>query len=146
MKTVSVAFAGLVAVLLGSLAQAQPRIPDFSGNDAHWIEDKTSHCWAANPDPAPNETISWTGGCENMLLSGEGTLTWYENGRVMGRDEGVFRNGELTGHGKISFADGASFEGEFPGEGVLTAPDGRKVRAQSVKEAAGWSVEQIGPQ
>jgi hypothetical protein len=65
------------------------------------------------------------------------------NGKVSGRDVGGFKNGELTGHGRIFFADGASFEGEFPGEGVLTAPDGRKVRAQSVKEPAGWSIEQI---
>jgi hypothetical protein len=67
------------------------------------------------------------------------------NGRIDGRDEGEFKNGELSGHGRLFFADGAFFEGEFPGEGVLTAPNGRKVPARSVKESTGWSIEEIVP-
>jgi hypothetical protein len=125
----------------GAAAQTLP--PDLSGRDSHWIQDKDSRCWAANPNPQEGEAISWKGTCENNLASGPGTLTWYLNGRVTGRDEGVFKNGELSGHGKIFFEDGTSFEGEFPGEGVLTAPDGRKVPAQSVKERTGWSIEQL---
>jgi len=134
---------GIGLSLLAAGANAQPGTLGFSPKDSRWIEDKASHCWAANPTPEEGETISWTGGCRSNLLSGEGTLTWYLNGKVSGRDVGEFKNGELTGHGRIFFADGASFEGEFPGQGVLTAPDGRKVRAQSVKERAGWSIEQI---
>jgi hypothetical protein len=130
----------MFAAAPATLAQS-PR-PDFSGRDPHWIEDTIHHCWAANPDPEPGETITWTGGCEGNLLSGQGVLTWYVNGRLAGRDEGQFKNGQLSGHGRISFADGASFEGEFPGSGVLTLPDGRKVAAQSIREQAGWSIEQ----
>ena len=59
----------------------------------------------------------------------------------MGRDEGNFTRGELSGHGRISFADGAVFEGEFPGRGLLTLPNGDHVNAVSVKEMAGWSIE-----
>jgi hypothetical protein len=76
------------------------------------------------------------------LVTGEGTLTWYLNGRPVGSDQGRFKNGQLSGHGRITFADGANFEGEFPGRGVLTLPDGQKVQAQSIEEAAGWSIEQ----
>lgn len=133
--------AGLV--LLAGAAAAQPATPDFSGNDPHWIEDKSAHCWAANPNPEMGKSITWTGACEGGLLTGMGTLTWYLNGRIDGRDEGEFKNGELSGHGRMYFGDGAFYEGEFPGEGVLTAPDGTKVRAQSIREAAGWSIEQI---
>jgi hypothetical protein len=136
-------FLGFGLCLLAAGASAQPGTPGFSPKDSRWIEDPVSHCWAANPTPEEGETISWTGGCQNNLLSGEGTLTWYLNGKIEGRDEGQFKNGELSGHGRIFFGDGASYEGEFPGEGVLTAPDGRKVRAQSVRERAGWSIEQI---
>lgn len=135
--------AGAALSLLVGGAFAQAPMPDFSGNDAHWIYDPDSKCWAANPNPEPGESISWTGACENNLLTGQGVLTWYLNGRIDGRDEGQFKNGELSGHGRLFFADGAFFEGEFPGEGVLTAPDGTKVRAQSVKESAGWSIEEI---
>ena len=128
-----------ICALFASPAIAQP---DFSGRDAHWIKDEASGCWAANPDPEPLETITWSGQCTDMLLNGPGTLSWYLDGRLIGRDEGNFVRGELSGYGKISFADGAAFEGEFPGRGVLTLPNGKRVDAVSVKESAGWSIEQ----
>ena len=136
---------GAGLIVYAGAASAQTPIPDLSGNDPHWIEDKATHCWAANPDPAENETIAWTGACENMLLSGEGTLTWYVNGMIAGRDIGTFKAGQLSGKGAILFSDGARFDGEFPGRGILTAPDGRKFPAESIQEIAGWSVEQINP-
>jgi hypothetical protein len=132
-------FAWFCAVIAASPAIAQP---DFSGRDAHWIKDEASGCWAANPDPEPMETITWTGQCRDMLVSGMGSLSWYLDGRLIGRDEGNFVRGELSGHGKISFPDGANFEGEFPGRGVLTLPSGNRVDAVSVKESAGWSIEE----
>jgi hypothetical protein len=137
-------FAGLLVCLaLPALAQIAP--PDLSGRDPHWIKDTTKNCWAANPDPEAGESVTWTGGCTGGLVSGEGTLTWYLNGRLVGRDEGTFRNGELFGHGRIIQAGGPSFEGEFPGKGVLTLPDGQKIQAESIKETAGWSIEQAPP-
>jgi hypothetical protein len=117
--------------------------PDLSGRDPHWIKDEKSGCWAANPDPAPLESIVWTGQCVDGLASGPGTLSWYADGKLTGRDEGNFVRGELSGHGKITFADGASFEGEFPGRGVITLPDGSRADAVSVKESAGWSIEAV---
>ena len=132
------------ACLVASGAAASPA-PDFSGRDPHWIKDAAKNCWAANPDPEAGETITWTGACERGLLSGQGTLTWYVNGKQVGRDEGNFRNGELSGHGRIVFADGASFEGEFPGTGVLTLPNGQKMEARAIEETAGWSIETAPP-
>lgn len=133
----------LLAVALPALGQTMA--PDLTGRDAHWIKDGAKNCWAANPDPEPGETVIWTGTCENGLITGQGILTWYVNGRLVGRDEGNFKSGELSGHGRISQASGASFEGEFPGRGVLTLPDGSKVEAESIKEIAGWSIEQAQP-
>ena len=92
------------------------------------------------------ETVTWSGGaCVGGLVNGQGTLTWYLNGRLFGRDEGTFKNGELFGHGRITRANGASFEGEFPGKGVITLANGQKVDAVSIKEAVGWSIEQAPP-
>jgi len=141
-----VAHAALIAAAfcLGYAAEAQTAMPDLSGRDPHWIEDEDSACWAANPDPEPGESIMWTGPCENGLISGQGILNWYLNGRLVGRDEGNFKAGELFGHGRISSL-GASYEGEFPGRGVLTLPDGSQIEAMSVKEAAGWSIAQAPP-
>lgn len=138
--------AALCGALLFTGAAWAQSAPDLSGNNPNWIKDNSSNCWAANPDPSPGETISWTGGCENNLLSGAGTLTWYINGKAVGRDEGTFKNGELSGHGRLSFADGASYDGDFPGKGVLTLPNGQKIEAESIHEKAGWSIEQSLPQ
>lgn len=128
-----------VAAITASSAMAQP---DFSGRDPHWIKDEASGCWAANPDPEPLESITWSGQCNGMLVSGAGILSWYLAGRLIGRDEGNFVRGELSGHGKISFADGTTYQGDFPGRGVVTLPSGNRVDAVSVKESAGWSIEQ----
>jgi hypothetical protein len=119
--------------------------PDLSGKSPYWIEDKEKHCWAANPDPADGETIQWTGGCDRGLLSGDGTLTWYLAGMVVGRDIGTFKDGQLSGKGSILFSDGARYDGNFPGQGVLTTPEGRKFPAESTDRDPGWSVQQINP-
>jgi hypothetical protein len=134
------ALAGFV-VFAATAALAQTAVPDLSGRDPHWIKDAARDCWAANPDPEPSETIAWSGACEAGLISGKGTLSWYIEGKLVGRDDGNFVRGELSGHGRISTPAG-SFEGEFPGHGVMTLSDGRKVDAVSVKETAGWSIEQ----
>jgi hypothetical protein len=130
-------------LILAGVAAAQipEPSPDLSGNDPHWIEDTISHCWAANPHPEGGEIVSWSGACENGLLSGPGTLTWSQNGRITGRDEGTFKEGRLSGHGRIISAEGTIYEGDFPGTGVLMLPDGRKVRAQTVREFSGWTIE-----
>jgi hypothetical protein len=136
--------AGFALFFAGS-ASAQSPARDLSGNDTHWIKDAEKNCWAANPNPEPGESVAWTGACENGLVSGEGTLTWSIRGKVVGRDQGTFKDGELSGHGSITQTGGASFEGDFPGKGVLTLPNGKKVAAQSVKEVFGWSIEQSAP-
>jgi hypothetical protein len=137
--------ASFCTALLGlagpAAAQTNEPKPDLSGSDPHWIEDAVAHCWAANPNPEGGETITWSGGCEGGLLSGAGTLTWSRNGRITGRDEGTFKDGRLTGHGRIISSDGTIYEGEFPGTGVLTLPNGQKVRAQAVREFTGWTIE-----
>ena len=133
--------AALLALSAPAAAQTDEPKPDLSGNDPHWIEDTVRQCWAANPHPEGNESISWTGACEGGLISGPGTLTWSQNGRVTGRDEGTFKDGRLTGRGRIISADGTSYEGDFPGTGVLTLPDGQKLRAQTVREFSGWTIE-----
>jgi hypothetical protein len=129
-------FTGLF-ILAPIIADAAP-----DPSDPHWIRDTAKDCWAADADPEPGETIVWTGACVDGLISGQGTLSWYQVGRLTGRDEGNFVKGELSGHGRILRGDGTSFEGDFPGKGVLTLPNGERVNAVSVKEAVGWSVEQ----
>jgi hypothetical protein len=141
-RTTSVGF----VLTCGVAALAQAAAPDLSGKDPHWIQDAANLCWAADPDPQPGETIVWSGECENSLINGPGTLSWYVRGRLVARDSGTFKNGELSGHGRILFQNGVIFEGEFPGKGTITTPDGRKIAAQSIKESTGWSIEEDRPE
>jgi len=144
-RRTAIGAACLAFTLAPASAQTGQAKPDLSGKDPHWIEDKVIHCWAGNPHPQDGEAIYWSGACENGLATGEGTLTWLQNGKITGRDTGTFSGGILTGHGRITAVDGTAYEGEFPGAGVLTLPDGRKVPARSVREPSGWTIEEPVP-
>jgi hypothetical protein len=100
-------------------------------------------CLAANPAPAPNERVEWSGDCVGGYIEGEGVLTWYEGDRVIGRDRGSFARGALSGTGRIESADGWSYEGAFPGSGIMRLPDGSEVPAQTLRENNGWHIEQV---
>jgi hypothetical protein len=58
-------------------------------------------CRAINPAPAPNETIEWSGACEDNLLSGVGTLRWFHNGDLVNVYEGRMYKGNFDGFGKL---------------------------------------------
>lgn len=113
-----------------------------SADSPYWIADEATGCLAANPSPASNESITWSGGCVNGLIEGEGVLTWYEGERFLGRDEGHFVAGKLSGRGKIESAEGWSYEGAFPGNGTMRFPDGEEVPAQAVGRNSGWFIQQ----
>ena len=47
---------------------------------AGWISDKKG-CKHYNPNPIPNESVTWTGSCKNGFANGSGRLTWYKSGK-----------------------------------------------------------------
>lgn len=98
------------------------------------ITDPSSNCATSNPFPKGNERITWTGGCRNGLLDGQGVLTWYRDERMTERNEGSFRNGEMHGESTTTFPDGSSVvgtysEGRRNGEFVVIRGDGTYIRA-----------------
>ncbi len=111
-----------------------------SAEDPYWIADQATGCLAANPSPVPNETVVWDGACVNGLIEGEGVLTWYEDDEFLGRDSGNFAEGRLSGQGRIETAEGWSYEGRFPGSGIMRFPNGEKVPAQAVGRNSGWRI------
>ena len=113
-----------------------------SADSPYWIADEATGCLAANPAPVPNESITWSGACVNGFIEGDGILTWYEDERFLGRDEGNFVAGKLSGRGKIESADGWSYEGAFPGNGIMRFPNGEEVPAQAVGRNSGWFIQQ----
>ena len=130
---------GFLCAAIAPNASAQ-EVP--SADSPYWIEDEATGCLAANPSPVPNESIIWSGACVNGLIEGEGILTWYEGESFLGRDEGNFAAGRLSGQGKIETAEGWSYEGGFPGNGIMRFPDGVEVPAQAIGRNSGWRIQQ----
>lgn len=78
-----------------------------------WITDTKSGCKVYNPEPQPDESISWEGSCKQGLINGFGTLIWYNNGNEVARHVGLFENGKPNGKGRFTIKNGDSTEGNF---------------------------------
>lgn len=94
-----------------------------------WIADARTSCRVWNPIPQPNETITWSGSCQNGLAMGRGVLQWFESGRPSERYEGEYRDGKQSGRGVYTWPDGDRYEGEWrddkaSGRGVETSANG----------------------
>jgi hypothetical protein len=112
-----------------------------------------SGCGVVNPNPKPDESITWTGGCKDGLAEGSGLLQWHQGetpgssysgrlsaGRPDGqgietyasgnRYEGNFVDGRRSGHGVFTWTGGLRYDGDFQhgdmtGRGTLTVMDSR---------------------
>jgi hypothetical protein len=107
--------------------------PDNEGrDDLHWVLDPRTQCWAYNSHAGANDSISWTGGCSDNAISGQGTLTFYNAGKMVERITGDFDEGVLEeGHVSIAWADGTRYDGQerngqFNGQGILIAASGNR--------------------
>ena len=101
-----------------------------------WLKDPITGCGVWNSAPQGDETISWSGACQDGKASGYGVLVWLEDGKIVGRFTGTMAEGKAEGRGKLDFQveDGfAHYDGDFKnseihGRGVLVFPD--KSRAE----------------
>lgn len=91
-------------------------------------------CSVWDDNPLPNETVSWTGSCQDGLAHGTGIKIWrfMEDGvRKTQRYEGDMRFGKVHGRGVHVFASGNRYEGDYRdnkrhGRGVFVWADGNK--------------------
>ncbi|MGB5431142.1 hypothetical protein, partial [Eudoraea sp.] len=121
-----------MAIMPGAHAQES----DKSTDEGVWLKDPITGCGIWNSDPRGNETISWSGECQDGKASGYGVLVWLEDGKIVGRFTGTLADGKAEGRGKLEFevVDGfATYDGDFRksemhGLGVLLFPD--KIRAE----------------
>ena len=79
--------------------------------EPQWISDSKG-CKVANVFPQEDESINWTGACEQGLATGEGKLTWLINGIVTDTYEGQLVKGWAEGEGKLTRKDGV-YTGEW---------------------------------
>ena len=79
---------------------------------ACWMEiSQRPGCHVWNPNPQPNETVTWTGECAGGLAQGTGTVTWVVPAGGGQTNTGRLQDGKNTGHWVIRFADGTLAEG-----------------------------------
>ena len=82
-----------------------------------WMETSNEPgCFIWNPNPEPEETVTWAGGCADGKASGKGRTIWRfrRDGRWRTTwTEGEFRDGRLQrdGHRMYGDSDGNVFEG-----------------------------------
>ena len=127
MRLISKLFLAALLMHAGAAAAA----PD---DEVQWIADDKG-CKVANPMPQPNETITWTGACQDGYAEGEGVLTFLLEGTPNSRYEGTLRRGLAEGRGKLELPDGSRYEGEWRdsaenGMGRRDWPDGSSYDGQ----------------
>lgn len=103
----------------------------FAQTKPGWIADKESSCKAWNPNPLPDESIRWSGGCVDGLADGWGTLQWYRAGKPGDRYEGEYHRGRMEGRGILTWENGDRYDGEYSaniqqGRGVFTFASGAR--------------------
>jgi len=96
-----------------------------------WIKDPITGCQVMISKSMGNETISWSGECQEGKASGYGVLVILEEGKIVARFKGTMVNGKAEERGKLDFKvvggyahyDGDFKNSEFNGLGVLLFPD-----------------------
>ena len=101
---------GAATILLVSVqAVAQTDSPAPPG----WITATNKPCKIWNPQPQPNESVTWSGLCKDGFASGKGVLHWTENGKPDLEFDGEYANGKRNGFGVMITPDGQRSAGEW---------------------------------
>lgn len=121
-RTLPVAFTLALSVAALGVAPGQPAAQtrfqsppaeSFPMGQAGWISDGSTGCRIWSISLQPGLSVSWSGGCEGGIASGEGVLQWSFSGRPTERYEGTMREGRPHGRGSYSWPDGEWYLGEY---------------------------------
>jgi MORN repeat protein len=117
MKHPGIAVAAVLFVVSGATAQTDNSSPP------DWITTSNRPCKVWNPEPQPDESVTWSGECQDGFASGKGVLRWTVNGQLDVIFVGEYENGKRNGHGVLITADGDRIEGDWVNDKLL--PDKR---------------------
>ena len=109
-----IAPAAILLVTFPAMAQTDNPAPP------NWITATNQPCKVWNPEPQPNESVTWSGPCKDGFASGKGILLWTENGKPDVEFDGEYANGKRNGHGVVIAPDGKRIEGEWLNDKLLT--------------------------
>lgn len=93
--------------------QDNPNMPD-------WITTANQPCKVWNPQPQPNESVTWSGACKDGLASGKGILRWTEDGKPDVEFDGQYANGKRNGPGVMITPGGDRVEGVWVDDKLIT--------------------------
>jgi hypothetical protein len=102
-----IAIAAIVFVSFRAIAQTDNPTPPG------WITATNQPCKIWDPEPQPNESVTWSGLCKDGLASGKGILRWTEDGKPDAEFDGEYTNGKRNGFGVMITPDGQRIEGEW---------------------------------
>ena len=117
MKVQAVIASAAIFAMSGAVAQPQKARPD-------WITATNQPCKLWNPEPQPDESVTWSGDCKDGLATGKGVLKWTENGKPDVEFDGEYRNGKRNGHGVLIAPDGDRVEGVWVDDKLLAGDGG----------------------
>src|SRR5262249_12798931 len=118
MKLASVISVAACAAM-ASATLAQTNAPPH----ADWITATNQPCKIWNPMPQPNESVTWSGECKDGYASGEGVLSWTENGKPDVVFRARYANGKRNGPGVIIDPDGKRFAGNWLNDQLVNPAD-----------------------
>ncbi len=107
MKTPAFVLAAVLLLAAAAYAQA----PKPAAPEPGWITASNKPCKIWNPAPQPDESVTWSGGCDNGYASGQGVLKWTENGKPDMEFEGMYDHGKRNGPGVVITPDGQRLQG-----------------------------------
>jgi DnaJ domain/MORN repeat len=120
--------------------QAQPSAPtlesplaDANNRIAGWSFDPQTGCAVWNPAPEPDETVRWSGACQDGVATGPGVEQWFAGAELGDRLEVTYINGrDRIGSVIVTYPDGSKYIGSLnsngnrEGPGTLLYESGRK--------------------
>ncbi|PZF74045.1 hypothetical protein DN068_04960 [Taibaiella soli] len=93
--------------------------------------DSVTRCKIVTDEDAPGMSIRWSGACKDGLASGNGTLVWSQQGKVLATYNGQMKAGNVEGNGKLLIPGYATMQGNFldgslNGQGAMYFENGGK--------------------
>jgi hypothetical protein len=113
-----IAAVAVLAIAVHAMAQDDKAPQKAAAPD--WITTSNKPCKVWNPEPQPNESVTWSGACKDGYASGKGILFWTENGKPDVEYDGEYVNGKRNGHGVMISPDGERVEGDWVDDKLLT--------------------------
>ncbi|MDB5766415.1 MAG: Large tegument protein [Collimonas fungivorans] len=136
----------------------------------HWAADTSNGCKIWSPGALNRDvTVRWSGRCENDLAQGPGTVRWLNSNKQVSELTGNMEQGKMRGHttgveepgnrfdgmfidslpegeGRVTFADGSVYSGQWHrghqlGYGIMTFPPAHPQYQEMLSEGKGRRAE-----